>query len=1291
MSLTGLISAVAQDSQLRDALDYLGQPGAGDADLVGPPALRPVLIAALTQAGATGRPGAADRPGAAGRPGAADRPDGESAAEPALGPFVLAITATAREAEDLADALSSLLPDPNGAAYFPAWETLPHERLSPRSDTSGRRLAVLRRLVSPDLGDPRSGPLRVVATPVRSVLQPLVGGLGQLDPVRLDVGDQAELEDVVTRLVEIGYARVDLVTNRGEIAVRGGILDVFSPTEEHPLRVEFFGSEVEEIRPFKAADQRSLGRSAETLWAPPCRELLLTPAVRHRAKQLAAEYPGLGEILGKMADGITVEGMEAFAPLLADRMELLFDSLPPGAIVVACDPERIRTRAADLVRTSQEFLEASWVNAAAGAEVPIDLGGAAFRPITEIRAAAVSLGIRWWTITPFAKDEIQSPDIERGSQAPTHAGPASAAGDSASAGDGHVPAGEAGWANEIDGRESFRMMASPAVAYHGDTARVIGDVRGWLSGGWRVVLVTEGHGPAQRLAELLRGAELGARTGDLDAPPEPSVAVVATGELEAGFVWPGIKLAVLSEADLAGQRTGSRDRSRMPSRRRGGIDPLRLTPGDYVVHSQHGVGRYLEMTSRTVQGATREYLVIEYAPGKRGQPPDRLYLPTDQLDEVTRYSGGEAPSLHRLGGADWAKTKSRARKAVREIAAQLIRLYSARVASPGFAFAQDSPWQRELEDAFPYAETPDQLAAIDEIKRDMEKPVPMDRLVCGDVGYGKTELAVRAAFKAVQDGKQVAVLVPTTLLVQQHMATFGERYGPFPVVLRAMSRFQSDAEVAQTLVGLADGTVDVVIGTHRLLSPETRFKNLGLIVIDEEQRFGVEHKEYLKAMRVQVDVLSMSATPIPRTLEMGVAGIREMSTILTPPEERHPVLTFVGPYDEKQIAAAIRRELLRDGQTFFVHNRVVSINKVAARLAEIVPEARIAVAHGQMNEHTLEKIMVDFWDRQFDVLVSTTIVESGLDIPNANTLVVDRADMYGLSQLHQLRGRVGRGRERGYAYFLFPPEKPLTETAHERLATVAQHTEMGAGMFVAMKDLEIRGAGNLLGGEQSGHIAGVGFDLYVRMIGEAVHEMRGDGAAERPEVRVELPVDAHIPHDYVAGERLRLEAYTAIAAIDADSDVAGVLDELTDRFGAPPRAVLNLLEVARLRAKARRAGLTDIAQQGNHIRFAPVELPESREVRVGRLYPKTLLTRAVRTMLVPVPRVGGPGSRPASREPGSGRVSPSAGSASPLGAPALRDGDLLAWCEDLIDAVFGDLPAAPPDGSAAGGTADQGS
>jgi transcription-repair coupling factor (superfamily II helicase) len=1195
MGLAGLLTTLDDDPQLHGLVARAqGRPPA-DTDLIAPPTLRPVLAAAL----------------AGGR-------------DDATG-FVLAVTATAREAEDLAAGLGSFLP-PDGVAFFPGWETLPHERLSPRSDTVGQRIAVLRRLAHPAGPGEPNGPLAVVVTPVRSLLQPIVSGLGDLEPVTLRVGQASELDDLLVRLVEIGYSRVDLVGSRGEVAVRGGIVDVFPPTEEHPLRVEFFGDTVEEIRYFKVADQRSIGPAEHGLWAPPCRELLLTPAVRARAKELSDVHPALADVLGQLAEGIAVEGMEAFAPVLADRMELLVDYLPAGGVVLLCDPERVRARAEELVRTSQEFLEASWVNAAAGGETPVDLGPAAFQPIARIRAAAAALGLPWWTIAPFG--------VTDGEQEP-----------------GADP-GRAIEPNDPGAPGPFRLNASLAPSYRGDTARMLTDVRDWLAQGWRVVLVTEGHGPAQRLAEMLRGEGIGARLTDLDEPAEPGVPYVTTARIQNGFLWPSARLALLTESDLAGHPAGlptTRDMRRMPSRRRGGVDPLQLKSGDYVVHEQHGVGRYVEMTSRTAAGATREYLVIEYAPARRGQPPDRLYVPTDQLDEVTRYSGGEAPALHRLGGADWAKAKGRARKAVRQIASELIRLYSARMASPGFAFGPDTPWQRELEDAFPYVETPDQLGAIDEVKRDMERPVPMDRLICGDVGYGKTEIAVRAAFKAVQDGKQVAVLVPTTLLVQQHFSTFSERYAPFPVKVRPLSRFQGSAETAETLRGLADGTVDVVIGTHKLLSPETRFARLGLVIIDEEQRFGVEHKEYLKRLRTEVDVLGMSATPIPRTLEMGVAGIREMSTILTPPEERHPVLTFVGGYDARQVAAAVRRELLRDGQVFFVHNRVSSIRKVAAQLAELVPEARIAVAHGQMNEHELEKIMVDFWERNYDVLVATTIVESGLDIPNANTLVIDRADMYGLSQLHQLRGRVGRGSERAYAYFLYPPERALTETAHERLATVAQHTEVGAGMYVALKDLEIRGAGNLLGGEQSGHIAGVGFDLYVRMIGEAVNELKGDGPAEKPEVRVELPVNAHIPHDYVPGERLRLEAYTRIAAIDSEADVNAARDELTDRYGPPPEPVLNLLEVARLRTAARRAGLTDITAAGHHIRFAPVELPDSRQVRVQRLYPKTVLKPAVRTMLVPVPRTA------------------------PIGGQPLRDTDLLAWCGEVIRSVLAGL------------------
>jgi transcription-repair coupling factor (superfamily II helicase) len=1138
---------------------------------------------------------------------------------------VLAVTATGREAEDLAAALTDFLPA-DAVVTFPSWETLPHERLSPRSDTVGQRLAVLRRLAHPDPEDPAYGPVQVVVASVRAMIQPIARGLGDLEPVSLRAGDERPLEEVVEALAHAAYTRTDLVERRGEFAVRGGILDVFPPTEEHPLRIEFWGDTVEEVRWFKVADQRSLEVAEHGLWAPPCREVILTPQVRERAAALAEQLPGVADLLGKVAEGIAVEGMESLSPVLVDGMETLLDTLPDGSRVVVVDPERVRTRAHDLVATSEEFLQAGWANAAAGNRVPVDLqellGTGAYRTVAEIREHALATGRGWWTLASFGGDaeldELREDDEERARQ--------------------------------------IHLTSTVVDSYRSDAERVVRDLRSWLDAGHRVVVALEGPGLARRVAEVLGEHGVPHR---LEVPLEDledGVVHVTTGRVGRGFVAPDCHLVVVGETDLTGQvGTGgsTRDMRRMPSRRRNQVDPLQLRPGDYVVHEQHGVGRFVEMSQRVVQGATREYLVLEYAPSKRGQPPDRLFVPTDQLDQVTKYVGGEAPTLNRLGGSDWQKTKSRAKRHVRQIAAELIRLYSARMATSGHAFGPDTPWQRELEDAFAFNETPDQLSSIEEVKADMEKPVPMDRLICGDVGYGKTEIAVRAAFKAIQDGKQVAVLVPTTLLVQQHFQTFSERYAQFPVVVRALSRFQSDKEANETIEGLADGSVDLVIGTHRLLSPNVRFKDLGLVVIDEEQRFGVEHKEQLKALRTNVDVLAMSATPIPRTLEMAVTGIREMSTLATPPEERHPVLTYVGAYDEKQIAAAIRRELLREGQVFYVHNKVSSIDKAASRLRDLVPEARIAVAHGQMGEHQLEQVVLDFWERRFDVLVCTTIVETGLDISNANTLIVERADQMGLSQLHQLRGRVGRGRERAYAYFLYPPEKPLTETAVDRLQTIAANTDLGSGMAVAMKDLEIRGAGNLLGGEQSGHINGVGFDLYVRLVGEAVAEFKGEGDKAPAEVRIELPVDAHLPHDYVPGERLRLEAYTKLAQVKDEEELAAIEAELVDRYGPPPPPVQTLLEVARLRTVARAAGITDIAVQGATVRFHPVgPLRESQQLRLLRLYPGTIVKPATRTVLVPHPKTARVGGRP------------------------LRDGAILDWSAQLIRAVLLDEVAA---------------
>ncbi|MGJ9411349.1 transcription-repair coupling factor [Aeromicrobium sp. CF4.19] len=1110
-------------------------------------------------------------------------------------PVVLAVTSTAREAEDLASDLGALM-DPDAVAVYPAWETLPHERLSPRSDTVGRRLAVLRRIAHPGPGAPA---VRVVVAPVRSVLQPQVAGLADLTPVEIANGQQVRLGDVVRDLAAAAYTRVDLVERRGEFAVRGGIVDVFPPTEEHPVRAEFWGDEVDEIRHFSVADQRSL-EPVERLWAPPCRELLLTDEVRQRATELAAVHPQLAELFGKLAEGHAVEGMESLAPVLVEEMQLLVQVLPQGSVVVLAEPERIRARAADLTATSEEFLEASWASAASGGQAPIDLGPAAFHELDDVRETAREAGLAWWTVAPFGLDD--------------------------------------------DSTLALEVEASPT--YRGDTEAAIADIRGWLAEGRRISIVGAGAGQAQRTVEWLAehdvAAALASPEADQDGPA--SVVAVVEADLDHGLIAPGAVL--LTHDDLVGQRAAERTARSIPARRRKQVDPLELEPGDVVVHEQHGVGRYLELITRTVQGAAREYLVIEYAPSKRGQPGDRLFVPMDQLDQVSRYVGGENPSLDRLGGSDWSTRKAKARKAVRQIADELIKLYAARQSTQGYAFGPDTPWQAEVEDAFGFVETPDQLSTVEEVKRDMERTVPMDRLVCGDVGYGKTEIAVRAAFKAIQDGKQVILLVPTTLLVQQHFATFAERFGQFPITIKGLSRFQTEAESKAALDGLADGSIDLVIGTHRLLQPGVRIKDLGLVIVDEEQRFGVEHKEALKHLRAAVDVLSMSATPIPRTLEMAITGIREMSTIATPPEERHPVLSFVGAFDENQVKAAVRRELLREGQVFYIHNRVQSIDKAVQRLQRLVPEARVAAAHGQMGEHRLEQVMVDFWEKRFDVLVCTTIVESGLDVSNANTMIIERADTLGLSQLHQLRGRVGRGRERAYAYFLYPPDKPLTETAHDRLTTIAQHSELGGGMAVAMKDLEIRGAGNLLGGEQSGHIADVGFDLYVRLVGEAVAEFRGEGAPER-EVKMELPVEANLPHDYVPSERLRLEMYKRLADVRAASDVDALREELVDRYGTPPETTEVLLDVARLRVKVREAGLSEVTSAGSNIRFSEVELPESGQMRLRRVHPKSIYKHAAKVALVPHPKTAPVGGRP------------------------LRGRELLTWVGGVLETLAG--------------------
>ncbi|WP_171013087.1 transcription-repair coupling factor [Microbacterium sp. 2FI] len=1197
MTVPGILRALEQAESFRDA----AAAASVDADFSLVEGLDAPLIAALIE-----------RRRASGRP-----------------PVVLVVAPTGRRAESLGPAIAALVPDAE-VFHFPAWETLPHERLSPSPEIVGNRLTALGRVARWDGETPL-----VMTASVRGAIQPLAAGLTDVAPVDLAVGARGhDLSEVTARLVELAYHRVDMVSRRGEFAVRGGILDVFPPTAPHPFRVEFFGDEVDQIRAFSVADQRSLPGEVAAVTLVASRELLLTAAVRQRAAELRDEFPGLRGMLEKMAEGIPAEGMESLLPVLVDRLVTVVDYLPEGTALALVEPERSVTRALTLGETNREFLDAAWNAATAGAETPVDLGAGDFVSLPRLREAAHDRGGVWWTLSVFDSGEADAAAALAGAP-----------------GDGFdIDAA-------LEAAAVVRVPGTGVPSFQGNVDGATAHVGELLAAGWRVVVTASGTGLVERARDVLAERGIAARRVDsLPEAPEPGVAHIVLSSLERGFQVDDAQLAVITEAEFYGRTIGGDQRvvKKLASRRRNVVDPLQLKAGDYVVHITHGIGKFVELTQREVSSggrnavkSIREYLVLEYAPSKRGYPGDKLFVPTDQLDLLSRYVGGEAPSLSKMGGSDWAQAKGKARRAVRDIAVELVKLYSARMSAKGYAFGPDTPWQRELEEAFPFAETPDQLQTIDEIKADMEKPIPMDRLLSGDVGFGKTEVAVRAAFKAIQDGKQVAMLVPTTLLVKQHLETFTERFAGFPVKVKALSRFQSDKEARDTLAGLTDGTVDMVIGTHRILTEKVIFKDLGLMIIDEEQRFGVEHKDTLKKMKTNVDILAMSATPIPRTLEMAVTGIREMSTLQTPPEDRHPILTYVGARNDKQIAAAIRRELLREGQIFFVHNRVQSIQRVAAELAELVPEARIAVAHGQMGEHALEEVVDAFWERRADVLVCTTIVETGLDISNANTIIIDRADKYGLSQLHQLRGRVGRARERAYAYFLYDEQKPLSETAADRLETIAVNNDLGSGMQVALKDLEIRGAGNMLGAEQAGHIAGVGFDLYLRMIGEAVSAFRGDEVEGPAELRLELPVQARIPESYIDSERLRLEAYqklSAAASVTAKDDALDlVVDELRDRYGEPPADVDGLLAVARLRRRAAQTGLTDVVAMGPNLRIAPAHLPDSMRVRLQRLYPKAKLLAGGDALVVPLPTAGG---------------------------AAVADADLIAWVGQLLDQLW---------------------
>jgi transcription-repair coupling factor (superfamily II helicase) len=1103
---------------LRDEPGLLHAFGTSSAHLAVPEAGRAVSIAALAQLG--------------------DRR-----------PLVVACP-TGTDAGRLYDDLVQFLPA-GDVVLFPAWETLPFERVSPSVETMGRRLDVLWRLRTPG-----HTPAVVVAG-VRALLQRLGPGATTIEPVRVRRGDVLDPDELLRRFVHDGYRREELVEHRGEVAQRGAIIDIFPSTAEQPIRIDLWGDEVDRLTAFAVNDQRSTDDLDEVVIFP-ARELSLDDEVRARAEALVASEPWGREQWERLREGLLFDGMESWLPWLVDGDLLLTDVLPTTAKVLLVEPRRMRDRAVDLLAEEDDLartLASTW------ARDPD-------REFPRLHAQPdrlVAADMPTWTMAS-TPDHPDAPVVEASGWGPV-------------AGDGE------------------------------GLARRLGEL---LAVGYRVVVAADGEGSAQRMQAILRNHGLDMASSDNpDALTRPG-GWVTVAPLHRGVSLPGSKLAIVAESDLTGRRRTHRQPR--PRRRDSAGFFEDLKPGNYVVHHTHGVGQYQGMVTRSIGGVERDYLLVAYKGG------DKLYVPSDQIDSLRQYVGGEAPTLHRLGGTDFAATKARVKSAVRAIAQELVVLYQKRVNAPGHAFAQDTPWQAEMEQAFPFAETPDQRAAIDETKLDMEKPFPMDRLVCGDVGFGKTEVAIRAAFKAIQDGKQVAVLVPTTLLATQHGNTFADRFAGYPIRVEVLSRFLTAKEAKAVIEGVASGDVDCVIGTHRLLQEGVRFRDLGLLVVDEEQRFGVQHKEAMKQLKVNVDVLTLSATPIPRTLEMSLVGIRDLSLLQTPPADRQPILTYVGEYDERVAVEAIRRELLREGQVFWVHNRVRTIDECASRLRQLVPEARIAVAHGQMDEGTLEQVVVDFWDGQFDVLVCTTIIESGIDMPTVNTLVVERADILGLGQLHQLRGRVGRSGSRAYAYLFHPADKTLTEEAYERLRTIGEATELGSGFKIAMRDLEIRGAGNLLGEAQSGHIAAVGYDLYCQMATEAVGEMKGEPVPEPGEIKLDVPVDAHLPTSYVTKEELRLEAYRRLAAVTEADQVADIRREWEDRYGPVPGPAERLLDIALLRAECHRLGIRDVALVGQQAKLAPLELKTSAQMRLQRLDRTAIYKPEQQQLVLPIRR-----------------------------------------------------------------------
>lgn len=1078
------------------------------------------------------------------------------------------ITYTVYQAEQLHADLMSFVPRED-LFFFPAQEVFVYEEVTRNLDILRDRLLAYRAIM--ERGTP------VLIAPIQALAERLIPPEVFLSAsFTIDMETRVRLEELAVELVNMGYQRVDLVEAPAQFSIRGGIVDIYPLTEELPVRVELFDDEVDSIRRFDPETQRST-ENIPDFKVVPASEFILPESVREqgiaalrqqadlqiRRLERAGNTQGASALeerlaarLEKFEERAAFEGMEQYKPYFYTNLVSLLD-YADGGYVIFDEPARTSEHLRSFLNDFQE----------------------SYKGLLEKGRLLPGIADNyhdWPSILNAARRHHLLYLAALSKRAP-----------------GMSPL------------QTINVYARPPESFHGQLERLASSIRGWHQEGCGVVMVVSTEERAHRLVEVLKDYDIvSIFVPEITTELIAGNVLVSTGTLEAGFELPLNRLVVLTENEIYGRSRRTR-RSRSIE---GGVritDYSALREGDYVVHINHGIGRYLGVQTLQAAGIHKDYLVVQYADA------DKLYVPIDQVGLLQKYVGSEdgPPKIYKLGGGEWARVKKRVKESVQELAEGLLRLYAERQTVQGYQFSTDTVWQAEFEEAFPYEPTPDQVRAIEDVKRDMEAPKPMDRLLCGDVGYGKTEVAVRAAFKAIMDGKQVAVLVPTTILAQQHYRTFVERFEGYPAIIHVLSRFQSPAEQAASLEQLKLGKVDIVIGTHRLLSKDVVFKDLGLVVVDEEQRFGVAQKERLKQLRKSVDVLTLTATPIPRTLHMSLVGVRDMSLIETPPENRFPIRTYVIEYNDEVIREAIQRELARQGQVYFVYNRVQTIDQMAGHILGLVPEARLAVAHGQMEESRLERIMLDFLHGEYDILLCTTIIETGMDISNVNTLIVYDADHMGLAQLYQLRGRVGRTNRVAYAYFTYRRDKLLSETAEKRLQAIKEFTDLGSGYKIAMRDLEIRGAGNLLGPEQHGFIASVGFELYCRLLEESIRELKGEIKQVPPEPVIDLDIDAYLPDSYVADPTQKVELYKRIADLGSRDEAQELLEEIEDRFGEAPAAAYNLLAIARIKVLAKELGIGSISQKREQFivrMLSGLNLPESVLRRLSGLSGKRL-------------------------------------------------------------------------------------